>query len=76
MIQYKPQKKEVENIYDDMITLPKKEFTDVLRYIYDKKHSFMYIDTQLAEDKQIHKNFTQLLISSPNITDYSLDLEQ
>ena len=58
-----------------MITIPKKEFMDVLRYIYVKKHDFMFIDTQLPEDKQIHKNFTQLLISSPNITDYSLDLE-
>ena len=76
LIQYKPQKKEIENIYDDMITIPKKEFMDVLRYIYDKKHNFMYIDLQLPEDKQIHKNFTQLLISSPNITDYSLDQEE
>ena len=73
LIQYKPQKKEIENIYDDMITIPKKEFMDVLRYIYVKKHDFMFIDTQLPEDKQIHKNFTQLLISSPNIADYSLE---
>ena len=47
---------DVENIYDDMILIPKKEFIDVLRYIYDKKHNFMYIDTQLPEDKQIHKH--------------------
>ena len=70
LIQYKPQKKEIENIYDDLITLPKKEFMDVLRYIYKKKHDFMFIDTQLPEDRQIHKNFNQLIISSPNITDF------
>lgn len=72
LVQYKPQKKEVENIYDDMILIPKKEFLDVLRFIYDKKHNFMYIDTQLPEDKQIHKNFNQLIIRSPNITDFEL----
>tara|TARA_R100000654_G_scaffold74817_2_gene110147 strand:- start:1800 stop:2573 length:774 start_codon:yes stop_codon:yes gene_type:complete len=73
LVQYKPVKKEVENIYDDIIQIPKKEFYDVLRYIYDKKHNFMYIDTQLPEDKMIHKNFNQLIIHSPNITtDYSL----
>ena len=72
LIQYKPQKKEIENIYDDMILIPKKEFIDVLRYIYKKKHDFMYIDTQLPEHKQIHKNFNQLIISSPNITDFEL----
>tara|TARA_R110002020_G_scaffold6056_1_gene25351 strand:- start:9678 stop:10451 length:774 start_codon:yes stop_codon:yes gene_type:complete len=73
LVQYKPVKKEVENIYDDIIQIPKKEFYDVCKYIYDKKHNFMYIDTQLPEDKMIHKNFNQLIISSPNITtDYSL----
>ena len=72
LIQYKPQKKEVENIYDDMILIPRKEFLDVLRYIYDKKHNFMYIDSQLPEHKQIHKNFNQLIISSPNIMDFEL----
>ena len=58
-----------------MILIPKKEFTDVLRYVYDKKHNFMYIDTSLPENKMIHKNFNQLIISSPNIMDYSLDQE-
>jgi hypothetical protein len=34
----------------------------------------MYIDTQLPEDKMIHKNFNQLIISSPNITtDFQVD---
>ena len=73
LIQYKPQKKEIENIYDDMINLPKKEFLDVLRYIYQKKHDFMFIDTQLPDDKQIHKNFNQLIIRSPNITEFGLE---
>ena len=45
------------------------------RYVYDKKHNFIYIDTSLPENKMIHKNFNQLIISSPNIMDYSLDQE-
>jgi len=73
LIQYKPQKKEIENIYDDMINLPKKEYMDVLRYIYQKKHDFMYIDLQQEDTKQIHKNFNQLIISSPNIAEFDLD---
>ena len=69
LIQYKPQKKEIENIYDDMITIPKPVFMDVLRYIYKNKHDFMFLDLQQEDTKQIHKNFTQLLIKSPLITD-------
>ena len=73
LIQYKPQKKEIENIFDDMINLPKREFMDVLRYIYKKKHDFMYLDLQDQDTKQIHKNFTQLIIKSPNIKEFDLD---
>ena len=51
-----------------MILIPKKEYLDALRYIYDKKHNFMYIDTTQSENKMIHKNFNQLEITSPNIT--------
>ena len=75
LIQYKPQKKEIENIYDDMITLPKKEFMDALRYIYKKKHDFMFLNLQEEESKQIHKNFNQLIIKSPNITEFG-ELEE
>ena len=64
-----------ENIYDDMILIPRKEFLDVLRYIYKKKHDFMYLSLQEEDTKQIHKGFNQLLISSPNIADFSLDEE-
>ena len=67
------QKKELESIFDEVILIPKKEFHDVLRYIYDKKHNFMYIDNSLPDNKSIHKNFNQLIINSPNITDYSED---
>ena len=66
-------KKELQSLFDETILIPQKEFFDVLRYIYDKKHNFMYIDTTLPEDKMIHKNFNQLTISSPNIVDYSMD---
>lgn len=66
------QKKEIDSIFDEVILIPKKEYIDVLRYVYDKKHNFMYIDNSLQENKQIHKNFNPLEIHSPNITtDYS-----
>jgi len=63
------QKKERESIFEEIILIPKQEYIDALRFIYDKKHNFMYIDTTLPENKMIHKNFNQLIITSPNITD-------
>ncbi|MAB53682.1 ATP-binding protein [Marinobacter sp.] len=74
LILYKPQKREVENVFDDVIQIPKKEFTDVLRYVFDKKHNFLYIDTTQEDHKMLHKNFNQLIIHSPNIQeDFSMD---
>ena len=68
------QKKEIESIFNEIILIPKKEFMDVLRYIYNKKHNFMFIDTSLPENKMMHKNFNQLIIDSPNIiTDYQVE---
>ena len=60
-------KKEIDSIFDEVILIPKQEFFDVLRYIYDRKFRFMYIDTTLPDYKMIHKDFNQLEVKSPNI---------
>jgi len=60
-------KKELDSIFDEIILIPKKEFFDVLRYVYDRPYQFLYIDTTLPDDKMMFKNFNQLVISSPNI---------
>ena len=60
-------KKELDTIFEEVILIPKKEFYDVLRYIYDKKFQFMFIDTTLPDDRMMFKNFNQLQIKSPNI---------
>tara|TARA_R100000805_G_C3605419_1_gene105838 strand:- start:736 stop:1380 length:645 start_codon:yes stop_codon:yes gene_type:complete len=62
-------KRETESLFDEVILLPKKEYIDTLRYIFNKKHDFMYIDTTADPDKMIHKNFNRLTIMSPNISD-------
>ena len=62
-------KKETESLFDEVILIPKKEYTDTLRYVFNKKHDFLYIDTTQQPDKMLHKNFNQLSIKSPNITD-------
>ena len=60
-------KKEIDTIFDEVILIPKKEYYDVMRYIYDKPYQFMYVDTTLPDDKMMFKKFNQLEIQSPNI---------
>jgi len=61
------QKKEQKSIFDEVILIPEKEYLDVIKYIYDKKHNFMFIDTTKNQDDMLHKNFNKLVIDSPNI---------
>tara|TARA_R100000805_G_C3614793_1_gene116049 strand:- start:1364 stop:1897 length:534 start_codon:yes stop_codon:yes gene_type:complete len=60
-------KKEIDTIFDEVVLIPKKEYFDVMRYVYDKPYQFMYVDTTLPDDKMMFKNFNQLEIKSPNI---------
>ena len=64
------QKAEQDSVFSEVILIPRQEYNDVCRYVYDKKHNFMYIDTTLQDNKMIHKNFNQLIVNSPNIADY------
>jgi len=64
-------KKEQDAIFEELVLIPRKEYEEVKRYIYDKPHNFLYIDTARPDNLQLHKNFNQLVITSPNIVDYS-----
>lgn len=64
------QKKETKSIFEEIVLIPEKEFHDVMKYIYDKKYNFMYLDTTRSQDDMIHKNFVKLIIDSPNIIKY------
>ena len=66
-------KKETESLFDEVILIPRKEFTDTLKYIFNKKHNFLYIDTTQDPDKMLHKNFNQLSVRSRNITEDLFD---
>ena len=61
------QKAEQKSIFQEIILIPEKEYFDVMKYVYNKKHNFMYIDTTRSQDDMIHKNFNKLVIDSPNI---------
>ena len=61
-------KKEIETIYDELIVLPKEDFYEILKYCFDKRHNFIYIDINKSYDKMFHKCFNQLEFNSQNDT--------
>ena len=57
-------KKELENIFDELITIPKKDFFDILNYTFKKRHDFLYIDTNKDHKNMFHRNFNKLVFKS------------
>lgn len=59
-------KKELMNLFDEVITIPKEEFYEILNYTFKKKHDFLYLDTNKDSDNMFHRNFNQLILNKNN----------
>jgi len=59
-------KAEIENIFMELILIPRNDFYEILKYCFDKKHNFIYIDVNKPHDKMFHKCFTELSFSTEN----------
>tara|TARA_R110000824_G_scaffold340739_3_gene527233 strand:+ start:5258 stop:6016 length:759 start_codon:yes stop_codon:yes gene_type:complete len=68
IIYHTKNKKELDTIYDELIIVPIKDFYDILKFCFDKKHNFIYIDVDKSYDKMFHKNFNPLEFNSTNET--------
>lgn len=68
IIYHTKNKKELDTIYDELIIIPQKDFYEILKYCFDKKHHFVYIDVNKSYDKMFHKCFNQLQFTSSNET--------
>ena len=64
-------KKELDTIFDELIIIPQKDFYEILKYCFDKKNHFLYIDTNKSYDKMFHKNFNCLEFNANNISGLS-----
>tara|TARA_R110001632_G_C11345694_1_gene417887 strand:- start:911 stop:1663 length:753 start_codon:yes stop_codon:yes gene_type:complete len=53
-------KKELDTIFDELILIPKKQFYEILNYVFDKRNNFLYLDINKSVEKMFHKNFNQL----------------
>ena len=55
-------KKELETMFDEIVIIPKDLWMDCNKYVFDKKHNFMLIDTNEPYNKMFHKNLNKRLI--------------
>jgi len=61
---YKPRnKKETTAIFEELITLPRDEADEVMRFVFDRPYAFMFADTGTGE---LYKNFDRIGIHESN----------
>ena len=53
-------KKELDTIFDELIIIPQKDFYQILKFCFDKKNHFLYIDTNKGYNDMFHKCFNKL----------------
>lgn len=53
-------KKEYANIYEELIPIDKEDFFKISKYVYDKKHNFLFMD---VDNSYFYKNFNRLSIN-------------
>jgi KaiC/GvpD/RAD55 family RecA-like ATPase len=61
---YKPRnKKEATAIFEELITLPREEAEEVMRFVFDRRYAFMFADTGTGE---LYKKFDRIGIHDSN----------
>lgn len=61
-------KKELETIFDELVLIPKQEYYDLLKYTFQKKNDFLYIDVNKEFNRMFHRNFNELEFGSPDLS--------
>lgn len=56
-------KQEINAIWNEYITLSRSEFAKIMKFVFDKKHNFLFLNLDLPAEKMMFKNFNQLLVN-------------
>ena len=59
-------KKELQTIFDEFVSIPKKKFIEVLKYCWKSKHDFIYLNLEEEIKNQFHNKFNKLVFDVEN----------
>lgn len=57
-------KRELLCLFEEVITIPKEDFFNILNYTFKKKHDFLYLDTNKDSYNMFHRNFNKLVLKN------------
>lgn len=63
---FKPSKKEMEILFDELIEVKKKCYSDIMKYAFEAIHNFLFIN---ITSQRMFKNFDELIIKEKDDSD-------
>ena len=60
LITFKPSKKEMEIIFNELIENKKNLFIDIMKEVYDEKHNFLFLN---VNNQRMFKNFDEIILN-------------
>ena len=57
---FKPPKKELEVVFNELFESKKNMFMDIMRLVFDDKHNFLFLN---VPSQRMFKNFDELIIN-------------
>lgn len=54
---------ELEILRKEFVGLPRDEFLEILRHVFQKKYDFLYLNLLMGEEEMVHRNFNLLRIT-------------
>jgi ABC-type dipeptide/oligopeptide/nickel transport system ATPase component len=73
LILFKPPKKEMQLIFDEMIESKKELFGEVMKIAYDEKHNFLFIN---IPSQRMFKNWDELIFREEDESDSDNEIEK
>ena len=64
LILFKPSKRELECIFDELVESKKEVFMSIMKIAYEDKHSFLFIN---VPSQRLFKNFDEIIIKDEEI---------
>lgn len=61
---FKPAKAEMQKLFEDLIEAEKDNFSDIMRYTFDKKHNFLFVN---IESQRMFKNWDEIVIQKDEV---------
>lgn len=64
VVMFNRAKKELDALFNEFVNLDRSKFDEIIRFVFDKPHAFLYLDLLASENAKYYKGFDQIVLNS------------